>query len=1471
MDTLSRLKETGESMGLSGIELQGFISEQQNILREERASKREQEKLEEEKAKRAFDLQFEKEKCLKEKEKLEHELLVERERTEQIKVKEHGLLKIKEMEMSMLELRTANSSTSFLDQSQATGNVAPKGPKIPFFDEEHDEMDSYLRRFERYAAVQAWEPGTWAIHLGSLLKGKALDVYSLLSNEKAKDYKALKTALLKRFDLTERGFRNRFRSCKPAAGESFTQFSVRLGSYLSRWVEMSPVEATYEGLYDLILRDQFLQVCEHDLTLFFGERVPKDIEQMSRLADQYKEARCISPTALSNRTAAVPKEAYSSRNFITPIPQVNRGLNNDKRCFRCGRPGHIATNCPARQRVASIQNAGTAPRPRQTPRGYVDEDGVYRSCDLCSESCNVFLPSYDRICDVSSSPVISYASNMYRDSGMPVQVGWVGNHMVKVLRDTGCSGIVVRREFVPTGQYTGREQTCLLADGTRIKVPVACVFIDSPYFRCQTEVWCMDNPLYDIIIGNVAGAREPSDPDMSRIISPVLTRQQAQSRQTGYSGMKVEGGIDIVDPEAIKEAQLNDHTLANIRDLVKRATPLKGKYDSETHYIIKRGLIHRRYHSPRIGNGTRFCQLVVPSKYRRSVLKIAHESIMSGHLGIERTVNKVLSEFFWPGVHADTRRFCQSCDVCQRTIPKGRVPKLPLGKMPVIDVPFRRVAVDIIGPLKPISTNGNRYILTLDYATRYPEAVALPSIEAERVAEALMDMFGRIGFPREMLTDMGSQFTSALMKEVSRLISLKQLTTTPYHPMCNGLVERFNGTLKQMLKRMCAERPKDWDRYLNALLFAYREVPQESLGYSPFELVYGWPVRGPMMILRELWTKNIDDPEVKTTYQYVLDLRERLETVGEMARDNLNVCAKKQKCYFDKRAKRRVFEVGDKALVLLPTKSNKLLLQWRGPFSVVEKLNDYDYRLSVHGKIKTFHGNLLKRYLERPQEDNHVDKVNAAVVDVEDDGMDSEPIQLPGTGKEGIDKVHICDKLNMEQRESLASLLNCYQDVLTDLPGHTNLLEHEINTTTDVPVRLKPYPIPFALTQVIDDELDKMLEMNVIESSNSNYSSPVVIVKKKDQTNRFCIDFRALNRVTIFDSEPIPNPEDMFARMAERGCRYLSQLDLSKGYWQVPMAETAKPLTAFQTPRGLFQFKVMPFGLVNAPVTFSRLMRKLLLGLENVNNFIDDITVYSETWVEHINILDSLFRRLRSSNLTVKPSKCFLGFDRIECLGFKVGLGCIEPTWDKLKVIEEAERPRTKKQVRSFLGLVGFYRRFIPNFSTIAVPLSDLTKKGRPNLLTWDAQQENAFQALKRSLIRGPVLRLPDLREVFILQTDASDNGIGAILLQVENEVRMPVAYASRKLKDSETRYSTIEKECLAIVWSIQKFTRYLYGVEFVLETDHQPLIYLNRSNMTNSRLMRWALILQPYRFRIEAIKGSANVGADYLSRIHRL
>ncbi len=389
----------------------------------------------------------------------------------------------------------------------------------------------------------------------------------------------------------------------------------------------------------------------------------------------------------------------------------------------------------------------------------------------------------------------------------------------------------------------------------------------------------------------------------------------------------------------------------------------------------------------------------------------------------------------------------------------------------------------------------------------------------------MVNVFSRVGVPSEILTDQGSQFTSELMKELSRLLSIRQLTTTPYHPSCNGLVERFNATLKQMLKRLCADRPSDWDRYIAPLLFAYRETPQSSLGFSPFELIYGRSVRGPMAILKELWTGTIDNPETKTTYQYVLELRERLESTCDLAHQELAKAAENAKHYYDRKTRPRSFKVDDYVLLLLPTDKNKLLLQWKGPFRVLEKIGTVDYRIDLNGKSKTFHANLLKKYQTRPDATNVnteattgslIECANASIIECEEPITESESssdyimtdnedvIMLPALNPtESVSDVQISMTLEKDQEMQVKRILGSFSDIMTDLPGETNLGQHGITLTTSEPVRSKPYPLPYALRQAADKEVEDMLKMNIVEPSNSPYASPVVLVKKKDGTNRF--------------------------------------------------------------------------------------------------------------------------------------------------------------------------------------------------------------------------------------------------------------------------------------------------------------------------------------------------------------------------------
>ncbi|XP_064651627.1 uncharacterized protein LOC135502607 [Lineus longissimus] len=1479
MERLKELTQLGKEMGLTAKDLKAFVTEQQNAEREERVSEREKEREEREAERRE-----------KEREQKDREREEDRKERELEHQRRLELLQ----EQQKLAVSTAKTTTS-------TTKVTPKTPRLPTFDETKDDMDAYLHRFERYAEAQSWDKDQWGVNLGALLKGKALEVYSRLSSTEAMDFQKLKEALLVRFDLTVDGFQKRFRSAKPDAGETFGQFTTRLRNYLDRWQELAKASATFEGIVDLFMREQFLRVCAPELKLFLRERVPNSVKGMAILADQYREARggnilniLYRPRATVGPDPRQPEQVkqVSVRNTPTANSAGNRSdssfgqkqgsfYKDTRKCNYCGKIGHIARFCHTRLAAASMRAEGQ-PTEMDSSGGEASDHEVSYCMGVTPTTGSVL----NSVTGGNPTLISTNCSSSITHTGgglnsMPVHSGKIDGHpaVLRVLRDTGCSGVVIRKDLVDPARYLGTTQRCTLIDGSTLTVPMAAVAVDTPFYKGKVEAMCMEKPLYDIIIGNIEGAREPGDPDLDWTVAAVLTRAQKKREKMDLKPLRVPKIVgDLEDKEIFRIEQATDPSLTKFHQYAKDGTQKRNKYGAVTSYRYKKSLLYRKFVSPRVDNGKEYLQLLLPVKFRVKVMYLAHDSLMAGHLGRRKTYHRVLDEFYWPGIQSEVTRYCRSCDLCQRFIPKGRVLKVPLGKMPLMGSPFERVALDLIGPLFPPTDRGNRYILTfMDYATRYPEAIALPKIETERVAEALVDIYSRLGVAEEILTDLGSQFIADLMKEVSRLLSFQRTTTTPYHPQCNGLVEKFNGTLKQMLKKMCAERPKDWDRYINPLLFAYREVPQDSTGFSPFELLYGRSVRGPLSILRQLWSQEDLDQEVKTTYQYVFDLRNRLEETLKLAQDNLKGAAKKQKQYFDKRTRVRQMSEGDEALVLLPINANKLLMQWRGPYKVVKKINAMDYRLMMDGKERTFHINMLKQYIPRAR-----DQVAVVVEDGEEqcavvlESVEAEPpeveTQLPRLEDQVVDKVgetmedvHICGDLRPEQIEEVKEILCSYQDVLTDSPGRTTVLSHDVRLTTSDPVRVRPYPIPFSMVEVVKHAIENMLDMGVIEPCDSPYSSPVVIVKKKDGSNRFCIDFRRINQITVFDPEPMADVESIFAKLA--GCKYISKFDLSKGYWQVPLTEQAKEVSSFSVPFGHFRFKVMPFGMVNAPATFNRLMRVVLKGAESADNFMDDVMLGTIPWSEHLRAIVDLLTRLRDAGLTARPSKIYIGYSSLDCLGHVVGNDSLAPMLDKLEAIEQAPVPTTKKQVRSFLGLSGFYRKFIPHYSELASPLTDLTKKGQPNKVGWSEVQETAFRKLKRALCSKPILRLPALNEMFILRTDASDKGLGAVLLQVVDGVKLPIAYASKKLLPREQNYATVELECLAVVWGVHKFHRYLYGVEFILETDHQPLTFLKRNKASNSRLMRWALLLQPYRFNVRAIRGVDNVGADYLSR----
>ncbi len=350
-----------------------------------------------------------------------------------------------------------------------------------------------------------------------------------------------------------------------------------------------------------------------------------------------------------------------------------------------------------------------------------------------------------------------------------------------------------------------------------------------------------------------------------------------------------------------------------------------------------------------------------------------------------------------------------------------------------------------------------------------------------------------------------------------------------------------------------------------------------------------------------------------------------------------------------------------------------------------------------------------------------------------------------------------------------------------------------------------------------------------------------------------------------FDAYPMPRVDELLDRLG--AARFYSTLDLTKGYWQIPLSPLSKEKTAFTTPFGLHQFVTLLFGLFGAPATFQRLMDKVLRPHSAyAAAYLDDIIIHSNDWQRHMEHLRAVLRALRVAGLTANPRKCAIGRVEVRYLGFHLGHGQVRPQIDKTAAVAACPSPKTKKEVRQFLGLAGYYRRFVPNFSDLTSPLT-LTKKEAPDPVQWTELCQQALTKVKAALCGGPLLHSPNFDLPFLLQTDASDRGLGAVLAQVVGGEERPVLYLSRKLSKRETRYSTVEKECLAIRWAVLTLRYYLLGREFTLCSDHAPLQWLHRMKDTNARITRWYLALQPFKFKVVHRPGVQMAVADFLSR----
>ena len=460
------------------------------------------------------------------------------------------------------------------------------------------------------------------------------------------------------------------------------------------------------------------------------------------------------------------------------------------------------------------------------------------------------------------------------------------------------------------------------------------------------------------------------------------------------------------------------------------------------------------------------------------------------------------------------------------------------------------------------------------------------------------------------------------------------------------------------------------------------------------------------------------------------------------------------------------------------------------------------------------------------------------------------------------------EHLTDSQKDLVKSLLYEYKDIFAkddhDL-GRTSQAVHTIDTGDARPIRQAPRRLPIHQKQEAEAPIANMLKRGVIEESNSPWASPIVLVKKKDGSTRFCVDYRKINEVTRKDAYPLPRIEESLDALS--GAVWFSTLDLCSGYWQVEVEPKGRPKTAFTTSCGLFQFTVMPFGLCNAPSTFERLMEMALKGLhwDTCLVYLDDLIIHATCFDDELSRLRNVFDRLRAAGLKLKGKKCDLFKKEVLYLGHVVSETGVHTDPSKIESVEKWPTPKCVKDVRSYLGLTSYYRKFIKGYAEIARPLHKLTELGVT--FKWTEKCEEAFVMLKLALTSAPILAYPNVSLPFILDTDACDSGVGGVLSQVQDGNERVIAFASRAMSKSERRYCVTRKELLAIVHFVKYFKHYLYGRRFLVRTDHGALRWLFNFRSPEGQVARWLEILSSFDFAIEHRAGRNHGNADGMSR----
>lgn len=1440
-----------------------------------------------------------------EREQRAHEVLVWKERAEERAFQIELLTKQAELGIAM---RPADGTGS------DTFDITRQSRLVPSFDE-NDPQEFFLQ-FEKTAMSLSWPVKYWPVLIQTNLVGRGRSAYLSLDINESMKYETIKKSVLNAYQLTPEYYRQKFRGIRKSDTLSYIELSHTVKKLGTRWLESNKVE-TREELEELILLEQYKRAVPWEVKVYLEEREVKSLVRAATLAENYALTHKgfnhrISHKPESKRGESKLMGGHSARNNSSTgesgpddgaggfkeSSASKAGFFSDKKeltCYYCKQLGHIKGNCP--KLVARSKFS------KQTSMACNNVTDCF-PCEVALETrSELFEPfQFDGFVSVSD-----------HGKGFPV----------RVLRDTASSCSILLKSAVPFLEdvFTGDEVVLQGVSGA-VTVPVCRVFLKTDLVSKFVDVAIQDTlPVEGVsfLLGNdVAGNKVVPNPIVTSVPtvennteslekkipglfpSCAVTRSMKRNAEhevhsgaaddldildsSELSGKFVssEAGSDrdtdpvVIDSvpvsrDMLSEAQRSD---PGLKPLFARAVDLSESEKLPVCYYLDKDVLMRKFRSADVAANEEWNvvkQIIVPVCYRKDILSLAHDFV-GGHLGINKTYNKILPNFFWPGLRRDVAKYCRTCHICQVAgKPNQVLKKAPLQPIVPLTEPFKKVIIDCVGPM-PKTKKGNQFLLTIMCATtRYPEAIPLKKIGTKDVVNVLLKFFTQYGIPKYVQSDQGTNFTSSLFKQVMQELGITHYTATAYHPQSQGALERFHQTFKSMLTKYCIENNKDWDEGVHFMLYAIRSCPQESLGFSPFSLVYGHTIRGPLEVMRECW---LNQDLCMPLSKYVKKFRERLKIANEMARSNLSKAQTTMKGVYDLKAVEKNFKPGDLVLAFLPLYSKPFQSKYSGPFVVKEKLSNLNYLIKTPGGRKgerKIHANLLKLYRARDT------GLTALITKTDSENRHSREKEILSVESctPLLNSHVLCNPeikfshLSQHQKEDFCKLLSTYEQIFGDVPQPCRGVEHDIVLIDNAtPVKQHPYRVNPCKRSSLRKEVEFLIRNGLAEQSTSEWASPCLLVPKPDGSDRLCTDYRRVNSLTKADCFPLPRMADIIDDIGD--AKFITKLDLLKGYYQIPLTARAKEVSAFVLPDGLYQYKVMPFGMRNAPATFQRLMNHVIQDLPNVRVYIDDLVIFTTTWEEHVSCLQQLFHRLAEAGLTVNLLKSELGHAEVIYLGHVVGRGKVAPVQAKVEAILQYPTPTNRKEVMRFLGMTGFYRRFCPNFADVSAPLTALVSPKKQ--FVWSEKCRDAFNNLKNLLTTVPVLRAPDFSRPFSLQVDASDVGTGAVLMQSdEKNVLHPVSFMSTKFKPYQRHYSTIEKETLALLLALEKFEVYVSAASCPLQvfSDHNPLQFVNKMKNKNQRLMRWAVALQPYNLIISHIRGKDNVIADALSRVH--